>query len=363
MTTPRKAIDNFHLPLLGVSLTICILGLFNLYSASSAGSAPYFMSQLAWMGLALAAGIFAVLIDYRIHERLAYFYFFLVVFLLLAVFFFPSAGGAKRWIPLVFFKLQPSELAKLAIVAVLARWFHDDARSRPYTLKQLRIPLALLGSCALLVLMEPDLGTSLLILAIGGTLILFVRVRWKSLALVLVVMILVSFPAWKFVLKDYQKQRILNLLEPEADIKGSGYHRRQSIIAIGSGETFGKGYQEGTQTQLKFLPEKHTDFIFSVWAEEHGFVGSFALLLLYFALFLFGLQISSSARERFGALLALGCTAILFWQMLINIGMVLGILPVVGMTLPFMSYGGTSLVVCAISVGLLLNVSMRRYMF
>ena len=361
--TQRKALDNFHLPLLFVSLTICALGLVNLYSASSGGAAPYFFSQLAWMGLALLAGAFAVMIDYRIHERLAYVYFAVVIFLLLAVFLFPSAGGAKRWIPLIFFKLQPSELAKLAIVAALARWFHDDARARPYTLKQLRIPMVLLGSFALPVLLEPDLGTSLLILAIGGTIVLFVRVRWKSLVLVLLAMMLVSFPAWKFVLKDYQKQRILNLLEPETDIKGIGYHRRQSIIAIGSGETFGKGFQEGTQTQLKFLPEKHTDFIFSVWAEEHGFVGSMGLLLLYFALFVFGIRISSEARERFGALLALGCTSILFWQMLINIGMVLGLLPVVGMTLPFMSYGGTSLVVSAICVGLLLNVSMRRYMF
>ncbi len=356
-----------HWPLLFVTLAILTIGLINLYSASEAGTSanrPYFLSQLLWSGVAVVAALVAYLIDYRIYERLAYIFYGLVVLALVAVFFTRSIGGSHRWLDLGFFNLQPSELMKIVIVTALARFFHHDMAPREgYGIKRLIKPFAITGLPIILILLEPDLGTALMIGMIAATVILFVKVRLKTIA-ALVLLILIALPiTWQFVLKDYQKKRVMTMVDPESDPRGSGYHRRQSIIAIGSGQFSGKGFRNGTQTQLRFLPEQHTDFIFSVWAEEQGFVGSISLLILYAAMILSGLHIASKAREKFGALLCLGLTAVIFCQMTVNIGMVLGLLPVVGVTLPFMSYGGTSLVISIMSVALMLNIYSRRHMF
>ncbi len=209
-------------------------------------------------------------------------------------------------------------------------------------------------------LKQPDLGTALIICAVGFTQILFAGVRWKTLAILLVVAVGGATFAYPH-LKPYQKKRVETFLNPEGDALGAGYHATQSMIAVGSGQGLGKGWGQGTQTYLSFLPEQHTDFIFSVWAEEHGFVGCLLLLALYFALVTSAIDIAGNARDRFGSFLAVGVTGMLFWHAVINIGMVIGLLPVVGVTLPLMSYGGSSVLTVFVAIGLLANVGMRRF--
>jgi rod shape determining protein RodA len=211
-----------------------------------------------------------------------------------------------------------------------------------------------------LILKEPDLGTAIIVLLVGLSMILFARVRWRTLAILAAVAIVGARVAWPH-LKPYQRQRVLTFLNPKGDALGAGYHAQQSMIAVGSGQGLGKGWGQGTQTRLSFLPEQHTDFIFSVWAEEHGFLGCMLLLLLYYALIASGVTLVGAARDRFGHFLAAGLTSMFFWHAFINIGMVTGVMPVVGVTLPFMSYGGSSALVSFLAIGLLTDVGMRRF--
>jgi rod shape determining protein RodA len=213
---------------------------------------------------------------------------------------------------------------------------------------------------ALLVLVEPDLGSAALILAIGLSVILIVGVRLKSLLVMGALGAMISAVSWFGVLKDYQKRRISVFLDPEHDIKGAGWHAVQSMIAVGSGRWFGKGHREGTQSQLSFLPEQHTDFAFSVWAEEQGLLGCVLVLALYLLLIILIFAIARDARERYGALIASGVGVLVLWQTFINVGMVIGALPVVGTTLPLFSYGGSSLLTVLLGVALVLNVHLRR---
>jgi rod shape determining protein RodA len=270
--------------------------------------------------------------------------------------------GARRWLTIGPLNLQPSELAKIAVALALARWFHLDAGKRKdgYGLLSLVVPAGITLVPALLVLKQPDLGTALIVVAVGATTILFARVRWKALVTVVVVVAVGAVFAYPH-LKPYQKRRVETYLDPEGDVLGAGYHATQSMIAVGSGQGAGKGWGQGTQTLLSFLPEQHTDFIFSVWAEEHGFVGCLLLLALYHALVVSALGIAGNARDRFGHYLAVGISGMLFWHVFINMGMVMGIVPVVGVTLPLMSYGGSSIVAVMIGIGLLNNVGMRRF--
>jgi rod shape determining protein RodA len=207
---------------------------------------------------------------------------------------------------------------------------------------------------------QPDLGTALIVVAVGATIILFAKVRWQALVAVGAVVVIGAVFAYPH-LKPYQRKRVETFLDPEGDVLGAGYHATQSMIAVGSGQGLGKGWGQGTQTLLSFLPEQHTDFIFSVWAEEHGFVGCLLLLCLYYGLVVSALGIAANARDRFGHFLAVGVTGMLFWHAFINMGMVTGVLPVVGVTLPLMSYGGSSVMAVMIGVGLLNNVAMRRF--
>lgn len=243
---------------------------------------------------------------------------------------------------------------------LVASLMHLRAMTRPTLAEVLVAPLDLLLVPALLVLVQPDLGTAGIIVAIGMTMIFVVGVKTRSLFIMGVLSTLVAFVAWFGVLKDYQKRRILTFIDPEQDIRGAGWNAVQSIIAVGSGRWFGKGHKNGTQTQLSFLPEQHTDFAFSVWAEEQGFVGCLALVALYLMFVALALTIAARAREPYGVLLATGVTALIVWQAIINIGMVIGVLPVVGITLPLFSYGGSSVLTVMFGVGLLLNVHWRR---
>jgi rod shape determining protein RodA len=252
-------------------------------------------------------------------------------------------------------------LAKLAVIAVLARYYSKDAYTRGFTLLELMRPFALILIPFVLIVRQPDLGTAMLLMLIAGSMTLFVKIERKSL-IALIASGAIIVPVMWFLFKDYQKQRILTFLDPDRDPLGAGYHIIQSKIAIGSGILTGKGFLKGTQNALSFLPEEHTDFIFSVLAEEWGFIGSLVLVLLFLILIFWGLNVAIACREPFGTILAVGITAMIFWQVLINIGMTMGLMPVVGVPLPFVSYGGSSVITIAIGVGLLLNVSMRRFL-
>jgi rod shape determining protein RodA len=212
----------------------------------------------------------------------------------------------------------------------------------------------------LLILKQPDLGTALIVMIIFSSIIFFIGINWKSVAIVFIGCLILLPIGWHF-LKDYQKDRLITFLNPNSDPLGAGYHIIQSMIAVGSGGIFGKGFIKGSQTQLKFLPEQQTDFVFSVFAEEWGFIGALVLIIMFMSLILWGLKIALHSRDLLGTLIALGITAFIFWEVFINIGMVLGILPVVGIPLPFLSYGGSAMVVLLTAIGLLMNVSVRRF--
>jgi rod shape determining protein RodA len=271
-------------------------------------------------------------------------------------------SGSRRWLPLGPISLQPAELVKIAIILVMAAYFSRRPRTEPLRLKELLAPLALVLLPVALIVKQPDLGSGLLVWLVAFSMILFVGVRWRTLIGCGLTLLLASPLLWGF-LKDYQRQRLLTFLNPEKDPLGAGYHVIQSMIAVGSGQFWGKGFLQGTQSQLQFLPEQHTDFVFSVFAEEWGFVGSAALVLLFTCLSLWGLQVARDCKERFGHLLALGVTALIFWQVFINLCMVTGFMPVVGIPLPLFSYGGSSLVITLLGVGFLLNIRMRRFLF
>lgn len=360
----RRFISDFHFSLFSVVIFLCVVGIFNLYSATYQNANNQYLTQVYWMILGLIVMTVMIVFDYRILERFAYpLYVINIVFLTSVLVIGPKILGARRWLNLGFMRFQPSEMMKIVIILVLAKYFHEDHAAGGYTLRRLFIPMLILGVPAALIVVEPDLGTAILVSAIAGSIFLFVKIRWQSILMIVVVGCLTVPVAYKFGLKDYQRDRVKTFLDPTRDPRGKGYHAIQSIIAVGSGKFHGKGHLKGSQTQLAFLPEQHTDFIFSVFAEEHGFVGALLLLIVYASMIIMGLDISRHARDKFGAIMALGLTATFFWQAMVNIGMVIGIMPVVGITLPFLSYGGSSVLVSMMSIGLLLSIHLRRFMF
>lgn len=357
----RRLLGSFDWVLLILTLLIAAAGVVNLYSATS--ESGIYLKQIYWLLLGLGAMLVVVFIPYNKIDSLAYIIYFLCLAALAAVLIIgKSGGGSVRWLVIGPLRLQPSELMKIVIVITLAHYCSRRAGAEPYGFKDLLIPALLTAAPALLIMRQPDLGTALLICAIAGCVLLFNGIRWQVLAFLTVTAVPVVYFGWGH-LKPYQQKRVLTFFDPEKDPLGSGYHVIQSKIAVGSGGMWGKGFQHGTQSQLHFIPEHHTDFAFSVLAEEWGFIGVTAMLIL-FGLFLFwGLNIAYGAKDRFGRLAVIGVVTIFFWQIVINIGMVTGLLPVVGIPLPFVSYGGSSAVANLLAIGLMLNISMRRYFF
>ena len=288
-----------------------------------------------------------------------YLYLLLVVVLLLG----KTSMGATRWLHLGFISFQPSELMKIVIIMVFASYLANFTAKGGLSFKDLVKPFFLLGVPTILIMKQPDLGTAMLVVLIALSMILYTGVRFRAIVTLLLAALPTVFLGWRYYLRDYQKERLLNFLSPERDPLGSGYHIIQSKIAVGSGGLTGKGFMQGTQTQLRFLPEQHTDFAFSVFSEEWGFLGCLVVLLLYFFLILWGLNIARRCNDQFGRLMAVGVTAMLFWHIVINIGMVIGLFPVVGVPLPLFSYGGTSMITSMVGLGILLNIRMRRFMF
>lgn len=302
------------------------------------------------------------LFNYKKLERWApEIYVFCIVLLFCVIFFGKNVSGSRRWLILGPISIQPSELTKIAVIIILARYYSRLVNPMGFTLRELISPLILVAIPFVLIVKQPDLGTAVVIALIAGSITAFVKIERRSLLLILS-FFTITIPLVWFLLKEYQKQRILAFFNPDSDPLGAGYHIIQSKIAIGSGMISGKGFLKGTQNSLSFLPEEHTDFIFSVLSEEWGFIGSAVLLMAFLMLITWGLKTAHECRDPFGIILSVGITAMIFWQVFINIGMVMGLMPVVGVTLPFISYGGSSILTTMISMGILLNVSMRRFM-
>lgn len=341
-------------------LTFSILlgmGLMNLYSA---GTPFVFRNQLQHTGIGLL--IFFILgwfLSPRFFNTYSYILYGGVILGLLLVFVFgASGGGAKRWVVLGPLRFQPSEFAKIGIIFFVAKFFYNNKVRNAYKLWELWPVYAAGGFCFLLIFIQPDFGTAGMCLLIVFAQLCFIRVdlRWTTLLSLSVGGILSFIVTWKFFLRPYQKLRIINLFNPEQDPTGSGYNSLQSLIAIGSGGTWGKGFLQGTQTQLQFLPARQTDFIFSVFAEERGFWGGVFCFSLFCLLSYCALEIAKESKNTFNALVAIGISAFFFIEFAINIAMVLGMFPVVGMPLPFFSYGGTALITCCAAVGLLVGI-------
>lgn len=351
-----------------VIFALNLIGLINLYSATHGvhvdESSRLFWQQLVWLAVGWLIYFGVTLVDYQFFFRGAYFVYILNLFALIAVMMVGTiAYGAQRWLDLGFFRYQPSETMKVALVLVMARTLSQKVEIGNLGYKDLMWPTILAFVPFALTAEQPDLGTAMLLMLITFGMLIFIGIK-KSILFTGVVSILIAAPlVWNFGLKEYQKNRVLTFLSPGRDPRGTGYNSIQSKIAVGSGRILGKGFRKGTQSQLEFLPERHTDFIFSVLSEEHGFVGSVTTFGLFVVLFLMGIRIAAQSRDKFGSLLVVGVLTYLFLHMTINIGMVIGLLPIVGVPLPLLSYGGSSFLTTMLALGLISSVSYRRYLF
>lgn len=368
-TEERSFLRKFNWDFILVVFALNIVGLVNLYSAThgpySETMVPLFRNQIIWLIAGWTIFFTLTFIDYAWIIKLSLFAFILNLMAILYVEFFGEVAlGAQRWIDFGFFRYQPSETMKLCLILMLSSYFSGrSSEGRGMGLRQLIIPLLIMLIPIIFVIIQPDLGTGLTLAAVGGTIILFMKVR-TSIILSAIVAISIAAPLyWNYGMRDYQKNRVINFLSPTNDPQGSGYNSIQSKIAVGSGQMMGKGFRKGTQSQLEFLPERHTDFIFSVLSEEFGFIGSISTLGLFALLFYLGLQIALHARDKLGALLCVGVMGYLFWHMFVNVGMVIGLLPIVGVPLPLLSYGGSSMLTTMTGLGLVSSVAYRRYLF
>lgn len=376
MLIDRRLFHHFDWTLLWSALLLPLCGLVVLYSAGynpdyvglSLGpiaiKSAAFQKQLTY----ICGGIFAMLLGVSLSpqtiHRYAYAFYFACLLALVAVLGIGTVvNGSRRWIGVGAINIQPAEPMKLAIIAAMARYITKaPPKAEGYGFKQLILPALMLLVPMALIMKQPDLGTALVVGAVGGMMLLFAGVRIKTLCIAVLVAVLIAIPAWSR-LHDYQQRRVLVLFNPEADPLRSGYHITQSKIAVGSGAFLGKGYFKGTQTQLEFLPEHTTDFIFSVLAEEWGFVGC-AFVISFFLLFIYRLlRVVMKGKDLYSSLLVFGIASLFFFHVAVNIGMVVGILPVVGIPLPFFSYGGSAILSAMFAIGVALGVSMRRVFF
>ncbi len=363
----RRLVQYFDWWMLTLIFVVGAFGLVALYSAVHAGAhtaqAGLFTKQLIWYGAGSVVMVTAFLFNFKNYERYGHLIYILCVVMLVAVLLFGKyVGGSKRWLVFGPISVQPSEIVKLAVIIVLAKYYARVSTTKGLNFRELLPPFVLTAIPFILIVRQPDLGTAMVLALIAGSMTLYVKIK-RRILICLGASCSLAVPLVWLLLKGYQKQRILTFLNPDRDPLGAGYHIIQSKIAVGSGMLTGKGFLKGTQNALDFLPEQHTDFIFSVLAEEWGFMGAMTVLLAFLLLITWGLQIAQRSRDPFGTVLAVGVTAMISWQVFINIGMVMGLMPVVGVTLPFISYGGSSVITMMAGVGLLLNVSMRRFLF
>ncbi len=352
-----------------VILSLNIIGLINLYSATHGPNSremePLFINQIVWLSAGWLLFFAMTFFDYIFVSRIAIVVYLLNLLAILYVTFFGNVAlGAQRWINFGFFKYQPSETMKLALIMIMAKTLSTrNSAGSGMGFRELFWPLVILILPFVLVVEQPDLGTAMMLIAIGGSLMLFTKVS-KKIIMGALIAISIALPlAWQYGLREYQRNRVLTFLSPTNDPRGTGYNSIQSRIAVGSGQFLGKGFRQGTQSQLEFLPERHTDFIYSVLSEEHGFIGSLATIGLFTMLFMLVIRIAMNARDKFGALICVGVLSYIFWHMFVNVGMVIGLLPIVGVPLPLLSYGGSSMLTTMLGLGLISSVAFRRYLF
>ncbi|MDH5488457.1 MAG: rod shape-determining protein RodA [Rhodospirillaceae bacterium] len=359
--TLREKLAHMHWLFIILLCVTASVGFAMLYSAAGGNLDPWASRQIVRFALGIGGMAIIAVTDIRLWLRYAYVVYFIVLALLVAVEIAGFVGmGAQRWISLGVFNIQPSELMKVAVVLALARYFHGISIEEIERPSLLVPPLLIVAVPAFLILRQPDLGTTLMVVMASIGIFFAAGVKMWKFALVGVIGLASAPVAWFYVLRDYQRARIMTFINPESDTLGSGYHIIQSKIALGSGGVFGKGYLMGTQGHLNFLPEKQTDFIFTMLAEEFGLVGGLALLALYIIILFYGFSISLSSRNHFGRLLGMGVTITFFLYIFINIAMVMGLVPVVGVPLPLVSYGGTAMLTILFGFGLLMCVHINR---
>lgn len=355
--------DRFYCINWGYVLCITMLafiGIVVLYSAANGSWNPWAAKQLVRFGVSLGLMLFLALLDVKIYLKYSYVAYFLVLLLLIGVEIGGHIGmGAQRWIDLKLFKLQPSELMKITMVLVLAKYFHSCTLNKIQSLRGIVAPILMALFPAALIILQPDLGTALMLLFTTMVTFFVVGVQWWKFALVGGSAIAMAPIAWQF-LHDYQKDRVLTFLNPERDPLGAGYHIIQSKIALGSGGVFGKGFLNGTQSHLNFLPEKHTDFIFTMLSEEFGMIGAVLVVLLNLVIIAYGYLFAFRITSYYGKLVVIGLNTNYFMYVFINIAMVLGLLPVVGIPLPLISYGGTVMLSVMASFGIILCMDINR---
>lgn len=350
--------------LIALVALLAVNGLANLHSAANVDGVARDVTQFVWLMIGSAIAFLVAYSDYRHASRWAYVAFAGVCVLLVAVLIFGvRLNNSQRWLDLGEFHLQPSEPMKFAVILATARYFSENERPDGHDLRSLLPLAAMMAVPVFLILLQPDLGTAVVELLIFGSICVFERIK-RSTIIALVAMAAVCAPLmWTFGMHDYQKDRVLTLLEPDDKLQGDAWQVNQAKIGIGSGGFWGKGYLEGTQVQNGFVPEHENDFIFTHHGEQFGFAGSSALVLAYLLLVLWGLRVARYARDKFGVLCAVGASSLVFWHVFVNIGMVTGVLPVVGLWLPFMSAGGSSMMSLMLTLGLLLSISNRRHVF
>ncbi|MEQ8377239.1 rod shape-determining protein RodA [Parvibaculum sp.] len=359
MRLTEKLIE-FNWAFLLLLALIASIGFAMLYSVAEGSFTPWAFRQAARFGVGVCIMISVAMVDLRLWMRLAYPLYGVALAMLVAVEVIGFVGmGAQRWLDLGFISIQPSEVMKVTLILALARYFHGLTLEEVSRLRNLLVPLALVGVPVGLVVLQPDLGTAILLIATGGVLFFSAGLRWRYFIFAGAA-VLAAIPVIWSRLHDYQRNRVFTFLDPERDPLGTGYHILQSKIALGSGGIFGKGFMEGTQSQLNFLPEKHTDFIFTMLGEELGLVGGIVLLTLYFIVLMFSLNVALQCRNQFGRLVAIGVSMTFFFYVFINTAMVMGLLPVVGVPLPLVSYGGTAMLSLMFAFGLLMSVYIHR---
>ncbi|HCS49770.1 MAG TPA: rod shape-determining protein RodA [Candidatus Aminicenantes bacterium] len=356
----RRLIENIDWFLIGLLVLNSLLGVVVIYSASHYVPGNYHVRQLFFIGASLLALFVLLLVDYQVLMTFSFYFYGAVVFVLLMMLVFGRFISKGSWIKLRYFQIQPSELAKIALILVLAHLFAEYKRKHVSATAVLTSS-GLVALPFLLVAMQPDLGTAVSFLPLLLGSLILAGLRRNAVVWILLLALLAGVAGWNFYLKDYQKKRLATVVFPSRDPQGAGYHILQSKIAIGSGGFLGKGFARGSQSQLKFLPARHTDFVFSVIGEEFGFIGVVGILFLYY-LFLWRLfRSAGKSRDRAGVYVTFMVSLMIAFQLLVNVAMVIGIFPIVGIPLPLLSYGGSSLLANYLGVGLVLNVKMRRF--
>lgn len=366
----KKEFDYSMWIVIGSVILLSIIGLINMRNADFYSNSSYHHSQVLWLILGFIFASIVASVDLKIFFELSHIFYWIIIFLLILVLFIgKEVHGARRWISFFGFNFQPSELTKVTTILLTARFFHKEKKGESASLMRLLKPFGYIFLPASLIIMEPDLGTAALIILINFSIIVFEGINIRSFAMLIGVFFLIFPVSWKTgIIQDYQKDRILMWINPEKYEWSVEKEKKidrsmqpeQSLWAVGSGKIFGKGGKLGAQSRLKFLPEMHTDFILATFAEERGLAGCILLLFLYFLLIISCLKIAVSSQEKFGVLVGVGVSFMIFWKFLTNTAMVIGLFPVVGVTLPFLSYGGSSIIAVMIGIGFIINIAMGK---